>query len=170
MVISIIAAVSNNFVIGVNNKMLPWHMPADLKHFKEITYNKTIIMGRKTFESIGKPLKNRFNYIVSRDINYKTDGCFIFDSLNNAICSSKTEEVIIAGGGEIYKQAINFASKIYLTIIDVEINGDVFFPKINFNEWKQEEKIYHTKDKKNMYNYTFLTLKRDLSSIRSADK
>lgn len=130
--INIIVATSINGVIGCNNKLL-WHLSTDLKRFKQITIGNPVIMGRKTYESIGKPLKNRRNIIISRNKNYKADGCEIVFSLEEAIKLTNNNCFII-GGGEIYNQSINIADKIYLTIIDKEFYGDVKFPKLN-DEW-----------------------------------
>ena len=123
---------SINGVIGCNNKLI-WHLPIDLKRFKEITTGHSVIMGRKTYESIGRPLKNRRNIIISRNKNYKVDGCEVVFSLEEAIKLTNNNCFII-GGGEIYNQSIEIADKIYLTIIDKEFYGDVKFPKLN-GDW-----------------------------------
>lgn len=130
--INIIVATSINGVIGCNNKLI-WYLPTDLKKFKEITSGHPVIMGRKTYESIGKPLKNRRNIIISRNKNYKVDGCEVVFSLEDAIKLTNNNCFII-GGGEIYNQSIGIADKIYLTIINKEFEGDVKFPKLN-DEW-----------------------------------
>lgn len=130
--INIIVATSINGVIGCNNKLI-WYLPTDLKKFKEITSGHPVIMGRKTYESIGKPLKNRRNIIISRNKNYKVDGGEVVFSLEDAIKLTNNNCFII-GGGEIYNQSIGIADKIYLTIINKEFEGDVKFPKLN-DEW-----------------------------------
>lgn len=130
--INIIVATSINGVIGCNNKLI-WDLPTDLKRFKEITTGHSVIMGRKTYESIGKPLKNRRNIIISRNKNYKVDGCEVVFSLKDAIKLTNNNCFII-GGGEIYNQSIEIADKIYLTIIYKEFYGDVKFPKLN-DDW-----------------------------------
>ncbi len=129
--ISIIAAMTNNHVIGKNNA-LPWHLPADLKHFKNITMGKPIIMGRKTFESIGKPLPGRQNIILTRDKNYHIDGCTIIHSLDELQSCTNAAEIFVIGGAEIYKQLLPLTQKLYLTFIDTEIDGDSYFP-----EWQK---------------------------------
>jgi dihydrofolate reductase len=136
-VITVIAAMNKVMVIGIDNK-LPWHIPEDLKFFKEITLNKPIIMGRKTFESIGRVLPNRKNIVISNNPELILEGAFVYSSLIEAINDNKSFlEICIIGGAEIFKQAIEFADKLYLTIVDVKvINPTVFFPKINFNEWR----------------------------------
>jgi dihydrofolate reductase len=140
MIISIIAAVSNNNVIGKDNK-LPWHLPGDLKRFKELTTGHTIIMGRKTFESIGRPLPSRRNIVVTRNKDYKADGVEIIHSIKEALDLVKNEdEVFIIGGEEIYKLALPMANKIYLTRINKEYDGDAFFPELG-PEWSGTECI-----------------------------
>lgn len=155
MMISIIAAISKNRVIGGNNKLL-WKLPADLKHFKNVTSGKTVIMGRKTFESIGKPLPNRKNIIVTRDINYRVDDCIICGSIEDAVlmCDDSDESFII-GGGEIYTQSLNLSNRIYLTLINQEFDGDTYFPDLG-PEWVKVSRIDHQPDEKNKYKYSFI--------------
>ena len=158
MLHSIIVAVSENNVIGNENKLL-WNLPADLKHFKETTSGYSIIMGRKTFESIGKPLPNRKNIIISRNKNFKAEGCIIVDSLKEAMFNGidKNAEMFIIGGGEIYKQSINIVSKIYLTKVHHNFDGDTFFPIIDESIWKKSEEKYFDANEKNKYSYSFIT-------------
>lgn len=129
--IRIIAAMSNNRVIGSDNKLI-WNLPDDLKRFKRITTGNTVVMGRKTYESIGKPLPNRRNIIITRYQDYKADGCEIVNSIDEALMLCNNDCFII-GGGEIYKQAIDIADKIYLTLIDEHFEGDTYFPEIGKN-------------------------------------
>ena len=129
--IKIIVAMSKNKVIGDSNSLI-WHLPEDLKRFKQLTTGNTIIMGRKTYESIGRPLPNRRNIIITRDLNYFVDGCEVVNSLEEALLLSNNDCFII-GGGEIYRQAIDISDKIYLTLIDKEFEGDTTFPEIG--EW-----------------------------------
>lgn len=136
MNISIIVAVAENWVIGENNQLL-WHISQDLKRFKALTSGHSIIMGRKTFESIGRPLPNRKNIVVSRNTNLAIDGCIIVNSLNEALEITKGEtEVFVVGGGELYRQALPLANKLYLTKVHKNFEGDTIFPTINFDEWK----------------------------------
>ena len=160
MIISLIAAVSKNNVIGSDNKLL-WHLPADLKHFKAITSGHTVIMGRKTYESIGKPLPNRRNIIVTRQESFNAPGCDLAPNLQEAVdmCSNK-EEVFIIGGGEIYKQAIHAADKIYLTRIYKEFEGDTRFPDFSLSEWKLNNYLRHHADEKNLFEYSFSEYER----------
>ena len=160
MILSLIAAVSKNNVIGNNNKLI-WHLPADLKYFKTMTTGHTVIMGRKTFDSIGKPLPNRRNLIVTRQENFIAEGCEIFNDLQQAIdaCTGE-EEVFIVGGAEIYKQSIEVADKIYLTRIDKVFEGDAYFPEFNLSEWRLANYARHHADEKNQYDYSFSEFER----------
>jgi dihydrofolate reductase len=139
--ISLIAAVSENGVIGVDNK-LPWYIPEDLKRFKELTSGKTVIMGRKTYDSIGKPLPNRLNIVVSRNKDLHIDGCLVVDSIVNAIRKAGTDkDIFIIGGGEIYKKSVRFARRIYLTKVHETVEGDTTFPEIDMDCWVEKENI-----------------------------
>ncbi|HOC35935.1 MAG TPA: dihydrofolate reductase [Tenuifilaceae bacterium] len=146
MVISIVVATSENRVIGKNNQLL-WHISEDLKRFKKLTTGHTVIMGRKTFESIGQPLPNRHNIVISRSEGLKFEGCTAAKSLADALeIASTDEEVFIIGGGEVYRQALPLAERIYLTLVHANYEGDTFFPALNPNEWKvvREEKVSPT--------------------------
>ncbi|RKY02721.1 MAG: dihydrofolate reductase [Spirochaetes bacterium] len=131
MNISIIASISKNGVIGKNNR-LPWHIPEDLKWFKKNTMGKTIIMGRKTFDSIGKPLPGRKNIVITRNKSLKIEGCEIYHSISQALKKlseeKKGEEIFIIGGESIYRETIALSNRLYLTIVDKEYDGDAFFP------------------------------------------
>jgi dihydrofolate reductase len=132
--ISIIAAVSKNGVIGVDNK-LPWDLPEDLKRFKELTTGNVVIMGRKTYESIGKPLPNRINIVVTRDKDFFVSGVLTANSLDSALLKAGgNKDIFIIGGGEIYKQSMGFADKLYITEVDMEVEGDTTFPTIS-DQW-----------------------------------
>lgn len=159
MIISLIAAVAANHVIG-NKNQLPWHLPADLKHFKQITTGNTIVMGRKTFDSIGKPLPNRRNIVISKTIT-QIAGYEVCPSLEDAINLCRNEaEIFVIGGTEIFNQAFPLANRIYLTRIDQDFEGDAFFPKIDEKIWKQTEQEYFNPDEKNPYYYAFFTFGR----------
>ncbi len=155
--ISLIAAVSKNRVIGDSNKLI-WHLPADLKRFKELTVGHSIVMGRKTYESIGRPLPNRRNIIITRDENYTVQDCEIVNSIEEALLITNNDCFII-GGGEIYKQTVTLANKIYLTLIDSDFAGDTYFPDID-QKWFVCEEQVQIKDEKNPYNYKFVTYER----------
>lgn len=154
--ISIIAAIGKNNELGKGNTLL-WNMPADMKHFKDTTSGHGVIMGRKTFESIGRPLPNRRNIVITRDSSYKKEGIEIVHSVEESTKLFKNEEeVFVIGGAEIYKQALPFADRLYITHVDdIKSDADAFFPEIIpivWNEIKHEE---HQKDEKNPHNYTF---------------
>jgi len=159
MNVSIVVAISENYVIGNDNKLL-WHLPNDLKHFKEITTGHTIIMGRKTYESVGKPLPKRRNIIITRQ-NINIEGCEVVNSIEAALALCKGEdEVFIVGGAEIYRQAIKLTDRIYLTIVHKEYEGDSFFPEINKQVWKEVSREDHQSDEKNLLPYSFITLEK----------
>ncbi len=140
MTISLIAAIGKNNELGKDNQLL-WNIPEDMKHFRETTRGHTVIMGRKTFESIGKALPNRRNIVITRDANYRKDGVDVTNSLEEAILlCENSEEVFIIGGGEIYKQALPFASKLYITHVHKEYDADTFFPEIKESDWIKTRK------------------------------
>lgn len=156
--ISIIVALSENNVVGVRNQ-LPWKLSADLKRVKELTMGHHIIMGRKTYESIGRPLPGRTNVIITRNRNYQVEGCVIVSSLEEAIEISKADsEVFIFGGGEIFKEAIALASKIYMTKVHTDIDGDTYFPLLKPFDWRTIQMKEYKADEKNQFDYTFMTL------------
>ncbi len=162
MKLILIAAVANNNVIGGDNKLL-WNLPADLKHFKNLTMGHTLIMGRKTFESIGKALPGRRTIIVTRQSDYEAQGCEIVSDLKEAICKVREEsEVFVAGGGEIYRQVmgLHYARRIYLTRVYANFEGDSFFPNIDTEKWELVDREDFEPDEKNPYPYAFLTYKR----------
>lgn len=141
MKISIIVAVAKNNVIGKASGEMPWHIKEEFQHFKKTTFGHTVIMGRKTFETLGKPLKGRQNIIVSRNVSYSVSfsDVLIFNSLDNAIeyCREKSEkQIFIIGGGEIYRQAISFADEMIISRMKFEAEGEVKFPEFNKNIWK----------------------------------
>jgi dihydrofolate reductase len=158
--ISIIVAVAENNVIGKDNKLI-WHLPKDLKHFKETTTGHYIIQGRKTFESFGKPLPNRTTLIVTRNKNYKAEGCIVVNSLQEALDIAIDEkEVFIIGGGEIYKQAMPIADRIYLTKVHQLFDGDTFFPEIKLKEWAEISRQDFEPDEKNKYSFSIIIYDR----------
>jgi dihydrofolate reductase len=159
MIVSIIVAIGENNAIGKNNQLL-WHMPNDLKHFKEVTSGHTIIMGRKTFDSVGKPLPRRRNIVVTRQ-NITIPGCEVVKSVEDGLALCKDDdEVFIGGGAEIYKQAMHLTNRIYLTIIHQSFDADTFFPEINKQEWKEISREDFQPDEKNPLPYSFITLER----------
>ena len=160
MIISLVVAIADNNGIGVNNELL-WHLPADLKHFKNITSGHTIIMGRNTYDSIGKPLPNRTNIIITRNTSLNIDGCTVVNSVDEAlqVCEEETE-IFIIGGAEIYKQTLAIANKIHLTKVHTSPKADAFFPEIPMSEWRQTAIEHHKADEKNAFDYDFITLER----------
>ncbi|MBI9054037.1 MAG: dihydrofolate reductase [Bacteroidales bacterium] len=156
--LSIIVAVAENNVIGKDNGLI-WKLPRDMKHFKETTTGHYIIMGRKTFESNGRPLPNRTNVIITRDKNYKAEGCVIVHSLEDAIKEAKNDsEAFIIGGGVIYDLSMPLVDRIYLTKIRHTFEGDTLFPELNMDNWNITEKRDFEPDEKNEYPFTILTL------------
>lgn len=163
MKLSLIAAMDVNRVIGVDNT-LPWHLPADLKHFKSVTMGKPILMGRKTYESIGKPLPGRENIVLSRQSDFLAQGCKVVQSLEAALAYADNElhadELMVIGGAQLYEAMLAVADRLYLTEVDTSVKGDAYFPEINRCEWTETDWQEHTADEKNAYNYNFLTLER----------
>jgi len=159
-VISLVVAASENGVIGVNNQ-LPWKLPNDLQRFKTITTGKTIAMGRKTFDSIGRPLPGRRNIVVSRRVDLSIDGCTVVNSLQGAIDAVvQNEELMVIGGADIYRQALPLAKRIYLTRVHAEINGDAGFPQLNVDEWREMACERHAADDRHAHPYSFVVLER----------
>jgi dihydrofolate reductase len=158
--VSIIVAMARNRVIGVNNT-LPWHLPADLRHFKALTMGHHIVMGRKTYESIGKPLPGRTSVVVTRNAGYAQPGVVVVNSLAAAISAcGNDEEIFVIGGAELYRQAIDLADRIYLTEIEVDISGDALFTELDRKLWKEAGRDSHAPDEKNLYSYHFVVLDR----------
>lgn len=171
MILSLIAAISDNNVIGGGNTLL-WNIPADMKHFRDITSGHTVIMGRKTFESIGRPLPNRTNIVITRDTTYLQDGINVASSLEEALRMASLEqgkgfeenqdevEVFIIGGGQIYTQAISKAQKLYITEIHQNFEGDTHFPTIDTNLWKEIAREDYQADNKNQIAYSFVEYRK----------
>lgn len=161
-VIKIIVACDEKNVIGKNNQLI-WHLPADLKHFKNLTTGHSIIMGRKTFDSIGKALPNRNNLVVSRQNQILADGIILCHSLEEAILKAKSlsrDDIFIIGGAEIYKQALEIADQVILTRLHDYFDGDAFFPEMPSQEWEIIQTERGITDEKNPYQYSFLTYQR----------
>ena len=155
--IKIIVAMSKNRVIGMDNSLI-WHLPNDMKNFKKLTTGHAVVMGRKTYQSIGKPLPYRRNIIITRDPDFEVEGCEVVNSLEEALllCFSNC---FIIGGGEIYKQSLPIAHQIYMTQIDEEFEGDTTFPELD-KSWYVSKKEDFNKDEKNNYNYSFIFYER----------
>ena len=160
-VISLIAAMAGDRVIGKDNQM-PWHLPADLRHFKAITLGKPVIMGRKTFQSIGKPLPGRKNIIVTRSADFAADDCEVVNTLDAALqAAGMVDEVMIIGGANIYRQLLDRADRLYLTLIDLETDGDARFPEYRHLGWREVARQEHPASADGAPAHTFLTLHRD---------
>ena len=156
MKISAIVAMSQNHVIGKDNQ-LPWHLPADLKHFKKITMGHHILMGRKTFESIGCALPGRLNIIITHDKNFQANDCVIVHSIDEAILAAKeSAEIFVIGGALLFQQMMPKIDRLYLTIIHADFDGDVFFPELNVAEWETISEEYCSSDSVNQYDYSFI--------------
>jgi dihydrofolate reductase len=158
-IISHLVAVSNELVIGVDND-LPWNLKDDLAHFKKYTLNKVIIMGRKTYESIGRPLPNRINYVISRTIK-EIDGAHVFNNLEEAMLSAEKHnknldienEIVIIGGGYLFEETLPILNKLVITKVDCSVAGDVYYPKINMKNWELISSESYTKDSGNDYDF-----------------
>lgn len=160
--ISFIVAMDDNRVIGKDNQ-LPWHLPEDLKFFKRVTMGHPIVMGRKTFDSIGRPLPGRENMVITRNTDFQFDGCTIFYGLDEflAFSEQKTEEeFFVIGGAEIFKQLLGKADRLYITEIHASFDGDTFLPTIEMNDWKEISREKGLKDEKNPYDYEFVVYDR----------
>lgn len=161
-IISAIVAMGQNRVIGRNNQ-LPWHLPADLKHFKELTTGHPILMGRKTYESIGKPLPNRTNIIMTQNDTFQAPHCIIVKSIQDALMLPavlNSQEMFIIGGARIYQLWLPSLTRIYLTVVQHEFAGDTYFPELNLQEWQENECEKHDADVNNPYAYQFVKLER----------
>lgn len=162
MMISMIAAMAHDRVIGLDNQM-PWHLPADLAHFKRVTLGKPVLMGRKTFESIGRPLPGRRNLVISRNPDYRADGVEVIDSVDAALAllaGNDVAELMVIGGGHLYGQLLPRADRLYLTRIDLAVEGDTRFPAFDEGDWSCIKRESHQPDEKNPHPYRFETWQR----------
>jgi dihydrofolate reductase len=157
MDIAIIAAMAQNRVIGLNNQM-PWHLPADLKRFKRLTMGHPIIMGRKTFEAIGRVLPGRSNIIITRNPDYQQTGCLVFNDIDSALAAAcqNSETVFVIGGAELYNLFLPLANSLYLTEIQQSFAGDTFFPEINLAGWREVEREEVNDDPEVAFSYSFI--------------
>ena len=162
MKISIIVAVAKNGVIGHHNKLI-WHLSDDLKNFKKITYGHYVIMGRKTFASIGRPLPGRTNIVLSRNKLFKPEGCIVFPSVDEAIhfaVQHEQEEIFIIGGEQVYRSVIDYADKIYLTRVHASPEGDAYFTELNTANWREISRRTIRQDDRNEYDFDILELEK----------
>lgn len=158
---TIVVAMGEKNEIGSDNQLL-WHLPKDLKHFKDITSGHPVIMGRKTYESIGKPLPNRTNIVVSRKKNWFQEGILIVGSIKEAVKFAKKidENIFIIGGGNIYEQTMEITDRLEVTLVKANLEADTYFPKINEKVWRKTDEICHEKDEKHAYEFCFQTYER----------
>ncbi|MCX6316292.1 MAG: type 3 dihydrofolate reductase [Bacteroidetes bacterium] len=157
MIISLVVAAANNNAIGKDGKM-PWHLPNDLKHFKNVTWGMPVVMGRKTYDSLGKPLAGRKNIVITRQPGWEATGTVAVKNIEDALFVARQAdvlEVMVIGGGEIYKALFEKAKRIYLTRVEAEPEADTFFPAIPPDEWRLVSQQNHEADEKNDYNYSF---------------
>jgi dihydrofolate reductase len=160
VIVSLVAAMSENRVIGLHGG-LPWHLPRDLQHFKRVTIDHTVIMGRKTFEEVKRPRANRRNVVVTRNPEFRPHGVTVVPSLDEALALGATEdEVFVIGGGEIYRLAMPRADRIYLTLVHATVEGDTFFPEFDHGAWVVISEEHHPADQKNQHAMTFRTYSR----------
>ena len=158
MIISLIAAMDRNRLIGAGNR-LPWRLPADMRHFRQLTLGKPVLMGRRTFESIGKPLPKRTNIILTRDPHFSASGCIVAHSVDGALRKATgCEEVMIIGGYSIYEQFLDRAKRFYLTQIHESFRGDVYFPAFELGDWREVRRIKREPDTDNPHSYDFVFL------------
>jgi dihydrofolate reductase len=159
-ILSLIAAMDSHRLIGRNNQ-LPWHLPADLQHFKATTMGKPIIMGRKTWESLGRPLPGRMNIVITRNESYIAEGATVTNSLDEALQTVRdSDESVIIGGANLYAQALSMVDRLHLTRVEGEFEGDAWFPEFSEAEWVLSEVETHEPDEKNQYSYRFETYDR----------
>lgn len=160
MNLTLIAAMAENRVIGKDNDLI-WHLPDDLKHFKNLTRGHHVIMGRKTYESMGKPLPGRTNIVVTRKKDFRADGCILVNTLEEAIQKAEGDaQPFIIGGGEIYRQSLRYAQTIELTLVHHQFDGDTTFPKIDIDYWEEVSREHHPTDEKHHYPFDFITFRR----------
>ncbi len=160
MTVSLVVAASKNNVIGRDGE-LPWHLPEDLRHFKRITTGKPVIMGRKTFESIGRPLPDRHNIVMTRDPDYAAEGCDVVDSVAEALdVAGDADEVMVIGGGQVYRDFLPRADRIYMTRVQAEVQGDTRFPRIEGNVWRLVSAEHHAADEKHEFAFEMLVFER----------
>ena len=161
MIISIIAAMDRNRLIG-NKNQLPWHLPADFAHFKSVTMGKPIIMGRKTFESIGKPLPGRTNIVLSRNRDTQFEGVTCVSHFDEAVSAVKDEdEIMVIGGSAIYEMLLPKVDRMYITYVDAEFEGDAWFPEIDENIWTEVDSVVLPADENNSHSCRFVTLEKN---------
>lgn len=160
MIVSLVAAMSENRVIG-RDGALPWHLPKDLQYFKKLTVDHTVIMGRKTFDEVKRPLDNRRNVVITRNADFKPHGVTVVPTLQEALALGATEpEVFVIGGGEIFRLALPRADRLYLTVVHATVEGDTFFPEFDKDGYVLESDVRHKEDDRHAYAFSFRTYRR----------
>ena len=157
--ISLVVAMDRNRLIGRDGD-LPWRLPNDLKHFKRLTVGKTVLMGRKTWISLGRPLPDRDNWVLTRDRGFAAEGCRVFHSLEQALAAHAGEELMVIGGADLYRQTLPLAQRLYITEVDARLIGDTHFPPLEPTQWRQVSEESHPADDRHAYAYTFKLLER----------
>lgn len=157
--LTLVVAVSENGIIGRDGG-LPWRLPEDLKHFRRITLGNTVLMGRKTFESLGKPLEGRGNWVLTRDAAFAPAGAQVFRDLDAALAAATQGELLVIGGAELYRQTLPLASRLELTQVHAQVEGDTHFPDYDAKQWRETSRVDHAADERHAHAYSFLTLDR----------
>jgi len=158
--LSLIAALDRNRVIGRDGD-LPWRLPDDLRHFKRLTLGKTVLMGRKTWDSLGRPLPERANWVISRDPGFRAEGARVFQSLDEALrAHDAAQELMVIGGAQLYRQLLSQADRLYLTEVDAQVDGDAQFPPFDRALWREISREAHAADERHAYPFAFVTLDR----------
>lgn len=157
--LNLIAAMDRHHVIGRDGD-LPWRLPNDLKHFKRLTEGRIVLMGRKTWVSLGRPLPNRDNWVLTRDRAYVAEGARVFNRLDDALAALDGREAMVIGGAQIYRQTLPFARRLYLTEVDAEVEGDTRFPEFDDGQWRELDRRTHPADERHAHGYSFVELVR----------
>lgn len=157
--ISLVVAMDRNGLIGRDGD-LPWRLPNDLKHFKRLTVGKTVLMGRKTWISLGRPLPDRDNWVLTRDPQFAAEGCRVFHRLEDALAAHAGDELMVIGGAELYRQTLPLAQRLYVTEVDARLEGDTHFPALDATQWRQVSDESHAADDRHAYAYSFKLLER----------
>lgn len=157
--LSLVVAMDRNRLIGRDNG-LPWRLPNDLKHFKRLTVGKIVLMGRKTWESLGRPLQDRENWVLTRDPAYAAVGARVFSRLDEALQAAGARELMVIGGADLYRQTLPLAQRIHLTEVQGEYSGDTWFPQLDAAAWREVSREDHPADEKHAHDYSFITLER----------
>ena len=164
--VTLIAAMADNRVIGRDNQ-LPWHLPEDLKYFKKVTLGKPIVMGRKTYQSIGRPLPGRANIVLTRDTSFSAEGVSVYNTIDKALeaataiaTADGVDEVMVIGGAELYQSLLSRADRLYLTRVHASVEGDAYFPELDWSEWQQTFNEQHTSTSEHILAYSFSRYQR----------